>query len=351
MLAGSSSIDVVGTAPDGEQGLKKALELKPDIITLDLEMPVMDGFTFLRLLMVRMPTPVIVISGRNDEANVFKALELGAVDFLSKPTNRISKELLNIENELISKVMALSDLEMDNITKRMGRHDDGVAMARKPDVDHQKKGSARFEIMAIGSSTGGPPALQSLFTALPPDFPLSIVVSQHMPPGFTQAFAERLNRLLPFHVKEAKNDDRVSGGQILIAPGGHHLTFRKDKDEIKAVIGPRDSKDMYAPSVDRMFTSVAEAFQEKAIGVILTGMGNDGTKGLRDIKKSKGYVIAESQETAIVYGMPREAVNSGVVDKILPLNEISNQVCRLCAYLLEVFSWNLNYLKEYWDEE
>ncbi len=327
MLEKSSGIEVVGTAPDGEQGLKKALMLKPDVITLDLEMPIMDGFTFLRLLMVKMPTPVIVISARDHDTNVFKALELGAVDFLSKPTARISKELMNIENDLISKVEVLSNLSMDNVTKRMEGHVDTAPP--KTDIKGEKKRKEKFEVMAIGSSTGGPPALQSLFTSLPPEFPLSIVVSQHMPPGFTRAFSDRLDRLLPFDVSEAKSGDKVVKGRILIAPGGHHMTFKKVKDGVEVEISERDGNDIYAPSVDKMFTSVAEIFEERAIGVILTGMGNDGKNGVKKIKRSKGYIIAESEETAIVYGMPREAVNAGAVDKILPLNDIGSQVCKL----------------------
>lgn len=328
MLEKSSGIEVVGTATDGEQGLKKALMLKPDVITLDLEMPVMDGFTFLRLLMVKMPTPVIVISARDDDANVFKALELGAVDFLSKPTTRISKELMNIENNLISKVEVLSNLRMDNVTKRMEGHAVNAPL-KKHDITVVEKRKEKFEVVAIGSSTGGPPALQNLFTSLPSGFPLSIVVSQHMPPGFTRAFSERLNRLLPFDVKEAESGDKVVKGRILIAPGGYHMTFKKDNEGVKAEIAKRGDNDMYAPSVDKMFSSVTEVFGEKTIGIVLTGMGNDGKNGVKKIKKSKGYVIAESEETAIVYGMPREAVNTGAVDKVLPIDEISSQICKL----------------------
>ena len=328
MLEKSSGIEVVGTATDGEQGLKKALILKPDVITLDLEMPVMDGFTFLRLLMVKMPTPVIVISARDDDANVFKALELGAVEFMSKPTARISKELMNIENDLVSKVEVLSNLSMDNVTKRMDAHVD-TAPLKKTESKDEKKRKEKFEVLAIGSSTGGPPALQSLFTSLPTKFPLSVVVSQHMPPGFTRAFSDRLNRLLPFEVKEAKSGDKVVKGRVLIAPGGHHMTFKKVKDGVEVEISERNGNDIYAPSVDKMFTSVAEIFEERVIAVILTGMGNDGKNGVKKIKRSKGYIIAESEETAIVYGMPREAVNSGAVNKVLPLNEIASQLRKL----------------------
>jgi len=231
MLEKSPHIEVIGTASDGEEGLKKAFSLKPDIITVDLEMPIMNGFTFLRLLMSRMPIPVIVVSSRDDDANVFKALEFGAVDFLAKPTARISRDLLNIEKDIISKVRMVSELRMDNIKKRVAlkKRSSSVIKREKKYVPITEGGT--YDVLAIGSSTGGPPALQSIFTALPKDLPLSIVVSQHMPSGFTKAFAERLNRLCDLRIKEAEDGDKLDKGSVLIAPGGTHMTlFRKGDD-------------------------------------------------------------------------------------------------------------------------
>ena len=331
MLEKSPHIEVLGTAADGEEGLKKALTLKPDIITLDLEMPVMDGFTLLRLLMTTFPIPVIVVSSRDDDANVFKALELGAVDFLAKPTARISKDLLNIEEDIISKVMMVSQLKMDNIQKRIvgARHPDTVP-PRIPETI-KSTGSKGFDILAIGASTGGPPALQSIFTSLPKDLPLSIIVSQHMPPGFTRAFAERLNRLSALDVKEAESGDTISKGRILIAPGGAHLTVKKQGKNAVAEISRKTPADMYAPSVDRMFSSVANNYKGNAIGLVLTGMGSDGKNGVIELKESDGFIIAESEESSIVYGMPKEAVKTGKVDKILPLSRIAGEIVNLCS--------------------
>lgn len=332
MLHKSPGIDVVGVACDGEEGLKKALKLKPDIITLDLEMPVMDGFTFLRILMVNMPTPVVVVSARDDDVNVFKALELGAVDFLAKPTARISKELLSIEKDLLSKVRMVSELKMDNLQKRVASHKTSHVVCPGREVMEQEiQGESVFAVAAIGSSTGGPPALQSIFSSLPKKLPLSVVVSQHMPPGFTKAFSQRLNRLSDFEVKEAEDGDRVERGKALIAPGGSHMLFDKVGDETVVKICKRSNKDMYAPSVDKMFMSAAEVFEKRVIGVVLTGMGNDGKNGVKRINKFGGTVIAESEETSIVYGMPREAVGTGVVDKVLPLGEIAEEIVGMCG--------------------
>ena len=335
MLKKSPDIEVIGTANDGEEGLKKAFTLKPDVITLDLEMPKIDGFSFLRILMAKMPMPVIVVSSRDDDANVFKALEFGAVDFLAKPTARISRDLLNIESDILSKVKGVSQLKMENLRKRIvdkGRTRSGQAKepAKKIAADMESIYRGDFELLAIGSSTGGPPALQSIFTALPKDLPLAIVVSQHMPPGFTRAFADRLNRLSDVAIKEAEEGDLVEKGRILIAPGGTHMTFTRRRNEVSVNISAKTIDDMYAPSVDRMFSSAAEVFEDRSIGLVLTGMGSDGRKGVMDIKNAKGFIMAESEETAIVYGMPNEAVKTGKVDKILPLDQISTEIINLC---------------------
>lgn len=331
MLEKSTGIEVIGTANDGEEGLKKAFTLKPDVITLDLEMPKMDGFSFLRILMAKMPMPVLVVSSRDDDANVFKALEFGAVDFLAKPTARISKDLLNIEKDILTKVKVVSELKMENLRKRIFDKGRPVPVHPKesvPDVESTYRGN--FELLAIGSSTGGPPALQSIFTALPKDLPLAIVVSQHMPPGFTRAFADRLHRLSNVVIKEAEEGDLIEKGKILIAPGGTHMTFTRKKDEVRVNISAKTIDDMYAPSVDKMFSSAAKVFKDRSIGLVLTGMGSDGKKGVVDMKDAKAFIMAESEETAIVYGMPNEAVKTGKVDKILPLDQMPTEIINLC---------------------
>ncbi|MDH3972788.1 MAG: chemotaxis response regulator protein-glutamate methylesterase [Deltaproteobacteria bacterium] len=330
MLEKSPHIEVIGTASDGEEGLKKAFSLKPDIITVDLEMPIMNGFTFLRLLMSRMPIPVIVVSSRDDDANVFKALDFGAVDFLAKPTARISRDLLNIEKDIISKVRMVSELRMDNIKKRVALKQRVSRVAKKEQNYIAPREGGTYDVLAIGSSTGGPPALQSIFTSLPKDLPLSVVVSQHMPKGFTQAFAERLNRLSDLRIKEAEDGDVLDKGSVLIAPGGTHMTlFGKGEDTLVRIRG-KSLDDTYAPSIDKLFTSVSENYESRSIGLVLTGMGSDGKRGVIDLKKRGAYVMAESEESAIVYGMPKEAVNTGKVDKILPLEKIPHEIINLC---------------------
>lgn len=330
MLEKSSHIEVIGTASDGEEGLKKAFSLKPDIITVDLEMPIMNGFTFLRLLMSRMPIPVIVVSSRDDDTNVFKALEFGAVDFLAKPSARISRDLLNIEKDIISKVRMVSELRMDNIKKRVDFRNRVRVESKEEEKYVISEEGGDYDVLAIGSSTGGPPALQSIFTSLPADLPLAVVVSQHMPSGFTKAFADRLNRLSDLRIKEAEDGDRLGRGNVLIAPGGSHMTFLKERGDILIKITGKSLNDKYAPSVDKMFASVAEHFLKRSIGLVLTGMGSDGKKGVMDLKKRGAYIMAESEETAIVYGMPKEAVNTGKVDKILPLEKIPHEIINLC---------------------
>jgi two-component system chemotaxis response regulator CheB len=331
MLEKSPEIEVIGTANDGEEGLKKAFALRPDVVTLDLEMPKMDGFSFLRILMAKMPMPVIVVSSRDDDANVFKALEFGAVDFLAKPTARISRDLLNIEKDILSKVKVVSELKMDNVRKRIV--DTGRDLPRRADKQSSflpPMETGGFDVVAIGSSTGGPPALQSIFKSLPKDLPLAVVVSQHMPPGFTRAFADRLNRLSDIDIKEAEDGDQLAKGRIFIAPGGAHMTFSRKKGGVYVNILDKNVDDMYAPSVDKMFSSAAEIFEDRSIGLVLTGMGSDGKKGVVDIKDANGFVMAESEDTAIVYGMPNEAVKTGKVDKILPLDRISGEIINLC---------------------
>ncbi len=327
ILENEPYIKVVGTAINGEDALRKTMQLKPDIITLDLEMPYMDGFTFLRILMKVAPTPVIVVSSKDEDENVFKAMELGALDFLPKPVNNISIELLKIKEDLISKIKAISKLAIGKVKNR-----DYSIHERLSKISESLTFNDRFRLIAIGASTGGPPAIQTIFSSLPEDLPAGIVVAQHMPQGFTKAFAERLNRLLPFEVKEASIGDKVEPGRIIIAKGGTHILFKKkrNKDVIIDLKSP-DNNDRYVPSVDMMFSSAADIYGDKVVGIILTGMGRDGSIGVKRIKDKEGIVLAESEETSIVFGMPKEAINTGAIDKVVPLNRIGNEIIKLCS--------------------
>ena len=322
MLDRSPLVEVVGVARDGEDALHKTLELEPDLITLDLEMPRMDGFTFLRLVMARRPTPVIVVSGRTEEEDVFKALDLGAVDFVAKPTTRATPALQSIEEALIRKVHALRDLRIDKVSERI--------QAPPPSLVRNVGGSdaaaggpaCDAPMVVIGSSTGGPAALMQTFSAFTEPPPCSICVAQHMPRGFTRGFAERLDRLTPFRVREAENGDEPAPGTVLIAPGGHHLELETLGSATRAVVVADDAGERFTPSVDRLFRSAAKRFGEALLAVVLTGMGDDGREGARQVKAAGGRVFAESEETALIFGMPKQVINAGAADRILALSEI-----------------------------
>lgn len=331
MLAGDPGIEVVGSANDGVDAIAKTFRLTPDVITLDLEMPNMDGFTFLRWLMREKPTPVLILSSRSDSRSVFRALELGAVDFLAKPESRISKTIEDISEELISKVNAVLNLEMKKVqsTIKLLAEEKAAPPARKEDAVLLER--SPIEVVAIASSTGGPPALQAILTALPADFGAGIVISQHMPAGFTRSFAERLNKLSPLMVSEASAGDRLRPGVALIAPGGFHLVVKKDRGGLIAELVPRIPSDMYVPSADRMMVSVAETSGPAVLGVVLTGMGRDGAEGVVAIKRRKGQCLAESEETSIVFGMPQEAIKTGAVDKVLPLGKMAGEIVQRCS--------------------
>jgi two-component system, chemotaxis family, protein-glutamate methylesterase/glutaminase len=316
MLETSPLIQVVDWARDGEEALRKALQLRPDLVTLDLEMPRMDGFTFLRLLMAKRPTAVLVVSGRSGDDTVFKALELGAMDFVAKPTLRAAPELATIQEELIRKVHGTRQLRMDKVRDRVSQAPSVV----RPNEEH---GAGPLRVIAIGSSTGGPAALMQIFSAFtePPD--CAFVISQHMPAGFTRGFAERLDRVTHVTAREARPGEALQAGVVLLAPGGNHLEFESRGGGTVTKLAPRVEEDKYAPSVDRMFVSAAKHFGQNLLAVVLTGMGDDGREGVTAVRQSGGNVIAESEETAVIFGMPQQAIRTGVVDAVLPLSEIA----------------------------
>lgn len=339
MLESMDSVQVIGYAADGEEGIRKIIDLKPDMVTLDLEMPRMDGFTLLRIIMKSCPLPVIVISAKSEDERVFKALELGAVDFIAKPTGRISDELLIIAGDLQQKVRSVFNLNMDRIIKReLHPFPETAAKKKKMPVAEvpATRGLPGAQIVAIGASTGGPPALQSIFSSFLDKHPFAILVSQHMPAGFTRAFAERLNRSSLFEVKEAKDGDLVLPGRVLIAPGGRNMIFLEQDGEVIAKVVEPSSNDRYIPSVDVMLSSLAGIYGSRVLAVVLTGMGNDGSKGVKAVKNSGGEVLAESEESAIVFGMPREAIATGLVDKVVPLSRMAREITLRCGVVSDL---------------
>lgn len=328
MLDGFEGIQVVGYAVNGEDGIRKVIALKPDLVTLDLDMPKMDGFTLLRILTIRFSTPAVVVSALNGTGNVLKALELGAFDFISKPSNRASEKLLSIQDDLRNRVLLATDRK-PAVKRRQEPPGEGNVTQRacsRPESTPSVGAPHPFDIVAIGASTGGPPALQSIFSVFERQLPFAVVVSQHMPPGFTKTFADRLNRSSVFTVKEAEDGDAVLPGRILIAPGGMNLVFEGLPGEVVIRTVQPSLDDRYTPSVDVMFSSCAEVYRNRMIAVVLTGMGNDGSKGVRAVKEQGGFIVAESDETAVVYGMPREAAATGFVDRVLPLHLVAQEI-------------------------
>lgn len=328
MLEAIPDVEVPGYAVDGEDGIKQVISLKPDLVTLDLEMPRMDGFTLLRILTNRFNLPVLVISALSDADKVFKALEMGALDFVGKPQQGHPLQLNSIEQDLQWKV---KQVMFNLIKKKAGLSDclaDEVKKNEKPEPDNHKP----VELIAIAASTGGPPALQSIFSSFEKSYPFTIVVAQHMPAGFTKAFAERLNRISPFTVREASDGDLVEAGVAFIAPGGFNMVLEKSGKDIKIRVMEAASEERYLPSADTLFKSSASVYGSRMLAVVMTGMGNDGSKGIVEVKKRGGKVLAESEHTAVVYGMPREAIATGCVDRIAPLPGIYQAILEIGGF-------------------
>lgn len=325
MLEAEPQIDVVGTAVNGEDGIKQVMKHRPDVITLDLEMPIMDGFAFLRWLMVNLPTPVIAVSSRASDRSVFKALELGALDFIAKPGGRVSPRLEEIQKDLGAKVLQVAQVRMDNLRRRVSEQVD--LSEPVPMAEACPRG---IELVAIGCSTGGPPALQHVFQALP-RLPVPFVVGQHMPPTFTRLFAERVNKLTPFEVREGTDGEILEPGCVYIAPGGQQSEVRRIPEGLQLRVFPAGASDLYAPSVDRLLRTASIACKERLVAVIMTGMGDDGSAAIREVHDRGGKTIAESSESAIIFGMPSEAIKTGAVDQVLPLSGIPEAIRKLCV--------------------
>jgi len=328
-LEACPEVKVIGRAADGEEALRLALTLKPDVITLDLEMPKMDGFTFLRILMSKLPTPVIVVSSYSQKENVFRALELGALDFVAKPERAGERALEGVAAELLSKVLLARSLRRGVFVVRP-QMDSFAGIEEELRRSRDLKAPAR--IIAIASSTGGPTALLQLLSRLPPQYPHALAITQHMPEKFTRTFAERLDRRSELFVTEAADLDDVTAGMGLVCPGGHCMVMEPGASTAhppRVRVRAPQPEDRYVPSGDRLFTSVARAFGARAVGVILTGMGDDGAQGARAIIAAGGIVLAEAESTAVVYGMPAAAVREGAVTQSLALPQIAEYLAAL----------------------
>lgn len=332
----ANDVEVVGKAADGEEALLLATTLKPDVITLDLEMPRMDGFTFLRILMAKQPTPVIVVSSYSQKENVFKALELGALDFVAKPDQRLAPGGTDVRDEILAKVRLVRAMSPVGLIPRVRpqAHSATGACADGRDSSAGAGGSPQRvppkQFVAIGSSTGGPSALLEIFGRLGGATTAGFVIAQHMPDKFTRAFAERLDRRGTVRVTEGQDNDSVFRGLGFVCPGRQCMEVTlASAGDYRLRIGPARPTDRYVPSVDRLLTSVAAVAGVRAIGVVLTGMGDDGLAGARAIRDAGGVVIAEAAETAVVNGMPGVVVKAGLATKVLPLGQIADALAAL----------------------
>lgn len=335
MLESDPQIKVIGYAREGREALEKIRRLRPDVITLDVEMPGMGGLETLKALMDTQPLPVVMLSAVTTAGAqiTLRALELGAVDFVPKPEKRA--DIMLLAEELRAKVKLAAGVPVDRIERQRalcgGRpcpKEEAAAPSpvSRPSLQDRKQ----LSMVAIGTSTGGPAALAEVFKSLPAGLDAAVIVAQHMPPGFTRSLANRLNDLGNLPVKEAADGDAVEKGQALIAPAGFQTEVEERNGQVRVRVSEKtDYQTLFRPSVDVLFLSVARVYGPSALGVIMTGMGSDGTKGLKAIKEASGYVIAQDEASCIVYGMPKSAVEAGVVDKVVPLTKIGEEITNL----------------------
>ena len=359
IFASHPDVDVVGRAGDGEEALRLVTSLKPDVITLDLEMPRMDGFTFLRILMTRQPTPVIVVSSYSQKENVFKALELGALDFVAKPDRQISPDSTEVRQQIMDKVLLVRSLKpaiIEGLARPatrarlptpvpMNPFAEGAPSQPLPSSDLSRTGGRPVYspqpsttsaiglppkwLVAIACSTGGPSALLEVVGRLPANSVAAFAIAQHMPDKFTRTFAERLGRRGTIRVTEAQDGDVLLQSTGFVCPGRQCMEAIASGAEWKLRVSSAAPTDRYVPSADRLFKSCASIAGSRLIAVILTGMGDDGTEGARAVRDCGGLVIAESQETAVVFGMPGSAVRNGLANEVLPLQGIAERLAKL----------------------
>ncbi|MDN5293815.1 MAG: two-component system, chemotaxis family, protein-glutamate methylesterase/glutaminase [Eubacteriales bacterium] len=324
-LSQDPEIVVVGTAANGQEAVNLVEALRPDVVTMDIEMPVMDGLTALRKIMNRCPTPVIMLSSytREGAETTYRALEMGAVDFIAKPSGTISPDIELIRQEIIAKVKAAATVKPENLRSLW------QAAPQFPPLEASLPARTPLtRVIAIGASTGGPRALQELLAGFPADLPAGVLIVQHMPPGFTRALAERLDKVSLLQVREAREGEELLPGMALVAPASYHLTLKRVGGRYVVRLNQDAPVNGHRPSVDVMMSSLAFLDLE-LIGVLLTGMGDDGVKGMAAVKKAGGITFAEDESTAVIYGMPRTAVEAGVVDYTLPLPQIAPAIVSL----------------------
>ncbi len=323
-LEPAAGIEVVGQARNGIEAMEKAKALNPDVITLDMEMPVMGGLETLKAIMTwPRPIPCVMVSSfTTQEAEItLTALDEGAIDFITKPSSLAGMDIGRLQRDLANKIIAAAHIAPARLKKRIG-----PPVAPVPLQLGHAVGKRGIEVVCIGISTGGPAALQHLIPVLPANLPVAVVVAQHMPPGFTKSMAERLNKASHIPVKEAEEGDIISPGRVLLAKSGMHLVFNEKYGKNIASITHRPDTENYFPSVNVLFGSAAHFFGNKTLPVVMTGMGVDGTEGLKMLKKSGAFAIAQSEESCAVYGMPKSAIEGGLIDRVAGLEEMASAI-------------------------
>jgi len=336
ILAGSPEIEVIGKARNGQEAIEKVTELRPDVVTMDIEMPGLDGLHALGYIMSECPTPVIMLSGaESNQADVtMTAFQYGAVDFILKPSGNISLDMAKIKEEIVKKVKAASSVQVHKLGFiEEEKKSEVIKVKSLKEKNESVKKSLFHKIIVIGSSTGGPRALQQVIPLLPSNLHAPVLVVQHMPAGFTKSLAERLNSQSMIKVIEASEGDILESGTVYIAPGDYHMTIKQQKinGDIKDVIALTKGEKVQGvrPSVDVLLNSVTPIFGQNSLGVILTGMGSDGTDGIKKLKLAGGRVIAEDESTCVVYGMPRSIIEQKLADYILPIGKIAENIAQI----------------------
>jgi two-component system chemotaxis response regulator CheB len=322
MLSAAPGIEVVGTAVDGQDGVEKVLLLRPDVVTLDVKMPRLGGLEALQQIMDQCPTPVLLLSSQTSEGAdiTMRGLDLGAMDFIDKSTVQGNMNLLNLSKDLVARVRALASVPRHRLVHAAPGPVLPVPRPR-PAV------SPQVDLVVIGTSTGGPPALQQIIPRLPAPFPGTILIVQHMPVGFTRSLAERLDQRSLLPVREAEDGEPLVPGLVLIAPAGRHMKVRRRGHQAPRVwLDDEPLAALHRPSVDVLMTSVARVYGSRALGIVLTGMGTDGVEGLRAIRAGGGRTLAESEESCVIYGMPKAALEAGVAQRAVPLARMADEI-------------------------
>ena len=326
MLDADPKLTVVGFARNGEEAVAKVKELEPDVITLDINMPVMDGLTALTYIMLEHPTPTVVVSSLTHEGALatFEALELGAVDFVAKSSGTVSLDIQSLSEEIVTKVRNAAGARLH---RQSARPAEPRPKGPRP-LTRPASATGLAPIVVIGVSTGGPRTLLDILPGLPADLPAPVVIVQHMPPAFTKSFAEHLDAVSPMPIKEAAQGEALLPGHGYVAPGGFHLTTVRSAlgSGAAARLQGRNDCSLFCPSVGVLFDSVAKLYGPRAVGVLLTGMGDDGADGMVNIRRAGGITIAESEATAVIFGMPREAILRGGAEIVAASTEVSKQI-------------------------